>query len=243
MIHALLLAGLCAFSAPAIYSEGVRRITPTKSHAQHPDPFQNLKAHYVSRSSGILLIWNGGRGRLEQTIKFPAYDLEKVGDDTGGWWLSDYKDAPHRPRAFRCFDASLPLLVFVAKRESGVYGIQSPIIYALHHNRWELLTVKPSLTEFTDRGSFYLSGNKLYVWDYAADDRYAHQAPQRYWLKTFLIKRDRLVKMHTLTTSHRYSIIEEYPLPANYPAEKDPLREFGLRWRWWGRGQTALKLQ
>ena len=106
-----------------------------------------------------------------------------------------------------------------------------------------LFRSKPGLTEFTDRGAFYLQRNKLYVWDYGAEDGYAHQAPQRYWLKTFIIQGDRLVEIHARVTHHRYSIIEEYPAQTNYPAAKDPLREFGLRWRWWGKGRTALKVQ
>jgi hypothetical protein len=243
MLNALLLLGLHNLGFdPATPSERLDRVTPARRthHTQSQNVWRDLKVHYISRSRGIHLTWSG---RFEQTIKFPAYHPDKVGDNTWDWWLSDDESVPQRPKAFLYVDAAHPLLVFLAKRESGVYGIQSSIIYALHHDRWELLTVKPSLTEFTDRGAFYLQGNKLYVWDYAADDNYAHQAPQRYWLKTFIIKSDRLIKTPTHMTHHRYSIVEEYPAPTNYPAEKDPLREFGLRWRWWGDGRQVIQVQ
>ncbi|MCW3060084.1 MAG: hypothetical protein JWQ02_1905 [Capsulimonas sp.] len=235
MLTSLLLLGLYSFGfAPAIQSERPNRMTAVRRayRTQNPHVWRDLKIHYLSASADMTISWRGRNSRLQQMVKFPS-----------GWWPTHDSIAPQRPKAFLWLDKSEPSLVIVAGRASGVYDIQAPVIFTLHNNRWRLTSVDPTRTEFTDRGSFYVLGNSLYVWDYGMESGYAHQAPQHYWIKTFVIKDNRLVKSHIRTTHSRYTITAEYPAPTKYPANNDPLREFGLRWRWWGEGRRAVKVQ
>ncbi|MEO7718691.1 MAG: hypothetical protein ABIY70_21040 [Capsulimonas sp.] len=228
-------------SSPARCSDNIRRVTHVvhTRHAREPHVWKDLKVRAIPEpgdsglTAGEILSWQGRRGRLEQRVKFPKCIEEDPDPEMPpGWWLTQEPIAARQPEAFLCFDGPYPLLVFVAGRASGVYDVQSPLIYALSHDRWKLLNPDPRVTEFTNRGSFYIRGNRLYVFDYGMEEGYSHGAAQHYWLETFIIKNDRLLKQHSRMTYHRYKTWEG----------PDPLREFGLRWRDWGEGREGIKI-
>lgn len=128
--------------------------------------------------------------------------------------------------------------VFVAQRPSGVYGVRAPLVYVLRNHHWRLANPDPEQQAFTDRGAFFMKRDRLYVWDYAMDDEHAHRAPQRYWLKTFRLSQSgKLSQIGKKMTRRLYPDIGEVgevPPPEQVPSRFDPLREFGMRWRWWG---------
>jgi hypothetical protein len=103
-------------------------------------------------------------------------------------------------------------------------------LYRLRGHEWRLITNNSHRYEFTCRGGFYTSHDKLFIWDFVFDDRYAYFAPAKYQLRQFVWKGSTLTGPLYRTTRHRYDTTQDGNV---IPPEDDPLREFGMRWRWW----------
>ena len=178
-----------------------------------------------SRPDGAFVTWLEGGARRSQTLFLPR-----------GWRLPPQhstKGSP--PEAFLWRAGRKRLLVLVAGRKSGVYGYRCPIVFRRQKGRWRLASRGTQELQFSNRGSFYTQGRLLYVWDYAAAPDASHWAPQRYWLREFLWRGEKLGLRRTRLTQRNYDGLDVVDDPPHRvePAQ-DPLREFGLRWRSWG---------
>jgi hypothetical protein len=241
MFNALILSSILALSSAAASKHGASFHVHHSKSESSGHTWRNLKIFYISRDKGLTVSWDGRSGRHEQRIKFPTL-MDKGDTEPFGWWLTSYTSQRLRPHAFLWFYDSSVSLVFISSYLTAAYGVQAPIIYTLHGSKWKRLPFDPMKMSFTNRGTFYIQGNRVYVCDYGGEVGYAHLAPQHYWLDTFVVKNDHVRKLHTRWTYHRYPIPDADPPPLDYPAKIDPLRELGLRWRYWGKGRKGIKI-
>jgi len=202
---------------------------PPRLRVTVPSDFRyNDDGDFTVAQSTVVIRWTEGQIDCRQAVKLPAK------------WAPWTYDTPltSQPTAVSWTGRPYPTIVIAAFRESGVYGVRAPIVMEFHKSHWEVVNLKPEAQEFTNRGSFFIRRNRLYVWDYEADSKHAHSAPQRYWLKTFRVRGHRLVLTRVRMTRHRYPSydLESFPNSRPIPAH-DPLREFGLRFHWWSRSK------
>jgi hypothetical protein len=186
-----------------------------------------VETTYESDPHAARVRWGAGRARHSQYLTLPR-----------GWWPTTrygYAGSEALPCVLLWRAGRTRLLVLVAACSSGVYDYRCPIVYHLHAGQWEQVS-STKAQEFSNRGSFDIQGHVLRVWDYEADWSRAHLAPQRYWLREFVWERGRLWLWRSRMTRRRYpSFDAESDIHPQVSAEYDPLCEFGLRWRWWGR--------
>lgn len=80
-------------------------------------------------------------------------------------------------------------------------------------------------------GSFYLRGDRITVWTWLYSD-HGLWVDSHYQFSTLRLSPKGFRLIRRRETRHTYpSFNDDYlPMP-----EEDPLREFGLRWRWWGK--------
>jgi len=185
--------------------------------------------NFTAAQSTVVIRWTEGQIDCRQAVKLPAK------------WAPWTSNTPlsYEPTAVSWPGRPFPTIVVAAFRESGMYGVRAPIVMELHRCRWEVVNRRPEMQEFTNRGSFFIRGSRLYVWDYEADRQRAHATPQRYWLKTYRLRGDQLVLTRVRRTRRRYpsSDLESFADPKPIPIANDPLREFGLRFHWWGQSK------
>ena len=197
-------------------------------------PFAHIRNFSVSRGKGerahrIVLTWTSHRTSRQQMITLPK-----------PWYCaeSDSSDK-YCPDAVRVNLNGAPALMVVASRESGVYDVRTPILFTFSNNRWQRSRSDLNALEFTNFGSCYYSKGKLFVWDYEMASNLGHGELQRYWLKTFRISNGCMTPISTRFTVGRYSSPSDDDGRDRLSSSKigvseDPLREFGLRWKWWG---------
>ncbi len=206
----------------------------TVSQAESETPLLNTNVHVGSiwadvKSYGCgktaMFRWMEGHKKHTQELALPP-----------PWyvWTLD-EDVSYLPNVMPWRILGRHTLIIIGTYLSAAYGVRSPLIFSLRNHRWKLIE-DPELLLFTNRGGFYVKGVRLYVWDYEMNPEQAHSAAQRYWLKVFSLRHGRLYLMSRRLTRHRYLGGEdlEYEPPRFLPPKSDPLREFGLRWHWWG---------
>ena len=126
------------------------------------------------------------------------------------------------------------LIAVLRDTESGNWSYRGLSLFVLRQDRWEKTPHRPRDLDFSNLGGFCTDANELRIWDIDYDSNYAHMAPQRYKLRRYRwagsLKRPRV----TLTKGrHHVFGLAYFDRRSRSPAD-DPLREFGLRWRWWG---------
>ena len=174
-------------------------------------------------SSRIALTWSQNGIKRHQVIQLPT-----------PWYCDGYEDYSYRPVGVQFRISDEPGLMIVANRESGVYDVRSPIVYRLHKGAWRHVASNPKQSEFTDFGSCYIKHGRLYAWDYEMANNKGHADPQRYWLRVFTISRTR-VRLRSSKMSREEYVHIDFPVTSSkIRPSADPMREFGLRWKWWG---------
>jgi hypothetical protein len=185
--------------------------------------------NFTAAQSTVVIRWAERQIDCRQAVKLPAQ------------WAPWTNDTPlsSQPTALSWPGHRYPKIIVTAFRDSGVYGIRAPVVLEMRRGRWEVVNRSPDVQEFTNRGLFFIRGSRLYVWDYEADSLHPHTAPQRYWLKTYRVRGSRLVLTRKRMTRRRYPSydLNSFPDRRPIPAADDPLREFGLRFHWWGQSK------
>lgn len=191
-------------------------------------PHSNITVRLVSSRTpdAALVLWTKNKKSHKQYLPLPD-----------GWWPTtcDEHDTP-KPLASALLwrVGRQTLLVIVGQRDSGIYDYNCPLIYHLREDHWRIIPNKTKALQFSNRGSFYIQGNKLYVWDYVAEAALSHGEPQHYQLREFALSQGQFALVKSRVTQGKYEDIQGLDdASGNIPAAFDPLREFGLRWRWW----------
>lgn len=179
-------------------------------------------------SSRIALEWSKEGVKRHQVIQLPT-----------PWYCNGYKDDTYRPVGIQFQFSDEPWLMVVANRQSGVYDVRSPIFYRLHKGTWTRVASNPKESEFSNFGSCCINNGRLYTWDCEMAAHKGHGEPQRYLLRVFSISRTRirlrLSKVSRMEYDSLGDSIGHFTTPSSQiRPDKDPMREFGLRWKWWG---------
>lgn len=120
--------------------------------------------------------------------------------------------------------------------EYGIWEYRSPAIYAYGKHGWQLQNRNLWKYAFSNAGSFYTQGRGIYVWDIEYDPSDCHWCPQKFSLQRFLWRHAQLQRLDKRITHRKYQPVYNYELIMDGKTlSPDPLREFGLRWRWWGK--------
>lgn len=176
--------------------------------------------------NAIALQWTEGHTAHKQKMILPAEWTAWVGDNK----------VSYLPTIFPWRLIGENIVIVVGTTPSAAYGIRAPLIYRLQHHEWKLVA-KPEMLQFTNRGGFYIYGERIYLWDYEMNPSQAHSAAQRYWIRVLSLSGGRLVQIKKALSRKKYlaeSDFESSTPPEYLSPTSDPLREFGLRWRWWG---------
>lgn len=149
-------------------------------------------------------------------------------------------DAPERPAALFSAGSNKEeaILDLTLSIESGVYGYRRVLSYLVTPRKGRLLTPIGEPFEFSDFGSWRrISSREIEFWDMVWNEDEAHQAPHRYSLTRILqsASGNKTVSVVKTKDSYEFSWDSTSNSKANpVPTEKDPLRELGTAWTWWG---------
>ncbi|MEO7719295.1 MAG: hypothetical protein ABIY70_24100 [Capsulimonas sp.] len=152
----------------------------------------------------------------------------------GLWPVSE--NACNRATVFLWEPDGRKILVALLDAGGGFSEERVVSCYRLRGHEWRLMHHNSNQYGFTCRGGFYVSGRKLFIWDFVFDDRYAYFAPAKYRLRQFIWKRNTLTGPTYRTTRRRYETKEDVNVVL---PEQDALRELGMRWRWWAPLDTS----
>ena len=145
-------------------------------------------------------------------------------------WRVDEEQKPYA-ETWRMEETHVLLLMIYASN-SGTFEVSAPLLCRLTSSRCLPLAKDISPYSFSNYGSFYLQGKRLYVWDAiheGADDA----SKYRYDLRTFVWKSGRYRLISRRSTHRAYQPFLAGAGPgANLNPAEDPLKEFGLRWHW-----------
>ena len=90
---------------------------------------------------------------------------------------------------------------------------------------------------FTASGAFQLNGRSMLVWD-IANARVGTLDAHRFQAACWRFEHGEILRVWTRETKWAYPVLRPYSdgdaPPMAVPAAEDPLREFGMHWRWWG---------
>ncbi|MGI8923497.1 MAG: hypothetical protein ACR2HJ_05565 [Fimbriimonadales bacterium] len=122
----------------------------------------------------------------------------------------------------------------VVAAQVGVHEEAQIILWRWDGRAW---TPLPGPTPiFSNRGSFFAKGDRLFVWDFDYDTNRGHWDSHHYILREFRVTGSAISQVSSKKTKRKYSPEGPggYPVPEIVAKENDPLREFGMRWQWWG---------
>jgi hypothetical protein len=124
------------------------------------------------------------------------------------------------------------LMVLVADdNKGGTDDAFHPVVFRKRGGAWSRSTSVEELY-VPDQGGFYTSGRRLMQWQWwdLAGESTGHYDNHHYRLREYRWSRHRLRLVRTRITRGRY-----YPWDSHggFVAGRDPLRELGVRWRFW----------
>ena len=124
-----------------------------------------------------------------------------------------------------------PIVWVLSMRDNNNWESNVLALFHRRKGRWvEMkLPVKQDLY-LSQRGGFYVGDQGLRFWDFLVDR--GHDGPSRYRVRLFVPSENSLRCTSDRTTKGFYRQ-EYWPPPDKVAAKDDPLREFGLRWRFW----------
>ncbi len=129
-----------------------------------------------------------------------------------------------------------PLLSLTLSLESGVYGYKKVLLYRVNCRNFRRISLSAvGEFEFSDFGSWTMVGNaSILTWDADLSDG-PHQGPHPYVFRWLAIgKSVRQVSKKRSMKSYNPGWDANGARPISILTRNDPLRELGLRWKWWG---------
>ncbi len=179
-----------------------------------------------------------GRHRWDQKLGLPPE-----------WWPINAKEADQsyrnwdRPAVMAWPGVRRPVIVLRVSPQTGVYETSSLAFFEWKAQQWKLVTNDLWKCSFCDMGAFCFRGRQLHVWDPIYGDNRAHGDSHRFELMVFELRGQKVRTVSTRRTKRRYLPGDHSPAlpdanrfpPDSVAAIDDPLREFGLKWRWWGK--------
>lgn len=199
------------------------------------EPIQELRAFrfrdgtaghaYVlyGRSGCISIRLRSGRGHRVYRVPLPS-EVWPDSVDSRTW-----------PVAIPATLGGAPCLLLVLHQVSGVYGYRGVWVLRLGDVVHGQAQLREPMFEFSDFGSFRLNGSTFTYWDADLNEP-PHEGAHRFVMVTLSYGSSTPQVSSRLTTKRRYDPgwdpsghRPRMVLPSN-----DPLREFGLRWCWWG---------
>jgi hypothetical protein len=128
--------------------------------------------------------------------------------------------------------ANVLLLALTTERADGVYGERHVAFYAISDQG--VIRQLPVSFDISDYGSWAWRGNAgVWSWDMVYDStKESHSQAHRYMLRSWALT-PRALQGHTRYTRGRYD--PGWTVSGERPRvpKQDPLREFGMKWRWW----------
>jgi hypothetical protein len=146
------------------------------------------------------------------------------------WCLEEEKDG-YLAEKWQADGTHLMRLLLYAS-DSGTSEYRTLQFFHMTANRCVPINTDLDLYSFSIRGSFYLHGKRLYIWDaiHEGDDS---QVRHRYELRTFAWRQGRYHLTNRRSTRHAYQpFVSGAGIGENLNSKEDPLREFGMRWQW-----------
>jgi hypothetical protein len=127
-----------------------------------------------------------------------------------------------------------PVLWCLVSDLTGVYEYADIKFWSWSGSAWRQMPTDE--LSFSNRGGFYFEGNVLRLFDFVYDTDRAHWDSHFYSLKEYKVDPTSLKLISSRKTKRHYSPEGDsgYPVPELVDAQNDPLREFGLKWKWWG---------
>ncbi|MBX3119045.1 MAG: hypothetical protein KF784_08270 [Fimbriimonadaceae bacterium] len=153
-----------------------------------------------------------------------------------GTWPDDHGSRKFRPILFSRVISSKTILFVTLAEESGVYGYSQIVPYELTASGPKILKSSNDLS-FSDYGGWGPTSRGLYMWDYLyLPDVEPHGGPHKYQLFEFELRNGKFKRVGIHTTKKKYypESVADWVGEASVSKKNDPLREFGLKWRWWG---------
>ncbi len=129
-----------------------------------------------------------------------------------------------------------PLVWVLSSRDNNNWESMLLTLFRRRKGHWQKVTLPQEQDLYlSQRGGFYFSDRGLRFWDFLVDR--GHDGPSRYRVRLFVPLKTLLRCTWDRTTNGFYRQ-EYWPPPDKILAKDDPLREFGLRWRFWSPRQS-----
>jgi hypothetical protein len=197
---------------------------------------------YIFRNAGIkIAVTMTGSWRdtaFEVTIANDGRtNKQKLSPSSGSFFLNrkDWIGGNwSRPSAGIVWVESSPILWCLQSGLTGVYEYAEIKFWQWNGSSWTAMPSKE--LSFSNRGGFFIDGNVLRLFDFIYDTSRAHWDSHAYSLKEYKIEKNSIKLISSRQTKRRYSPEGDggYPVPEIVEPKNDPLREFGLKWKWWG---------
>lgn len=159
-------------------------------------------------------------GAGSRTVRIPRRQDESYETDSPK--LRPVLTVARNVRGWRYLCVTVPI-------ESGVYGYRRLTVYGPFAAGRGAEVRAIGTVEFSDFGSWYATPRgTLVTWD-ADRTLGAHYAPHPFVVQRFVLG-ERMRKLSPVSTRRSYEPNED----DRVPQAKDPLRELGLVWKWWG---------
>lgn len=212
-------------------------------------PVQSTQVN-LADDLAVSAVWHAGSfpgssGKVELIVKDGTkFRREKIDLPRDSW---PEQDAPQRPTASlsRSVNKEEAILDLTLAIESGVYGYRRVRSYRVTPRKARLLTRVGEPIEISDLGSWRrISERKIEFWDAILKNDEAHHAPHYYRLTQLLQSPSKNSITCVVKTKKRYAFnwfSESSAKATRVPADKDPLRELGTAWTWWGEPRRAEK--
>jgi hypothetical protein len=164
-------------------------------------------------------------------------NTQKLSPSSGSFFLNrrDWEDSNwSRPSAGVVWNDKRPVIWCLESDLTGVYEYAEIRFWSRSGSAW--ISLDSDDLSFSNRGGFYFEGNKLRLFDFVYDTHRAHWDSHTYSLKEYAVEPDSVRLESSRKTKRRYSPEGDsgYPVPEFVEPKNDPLREFGLEWKWWG---------
>lgn len=201
------------------------------------NPFKFVRERFVGRKPGFTtevdlksrfkegrawVSWGSKSWRHGEYLRFPRK-----------WWPMPrdwFEGLP--PVFFWDVGKRWPLLIVLTSPDyiSGSWEYAVPLVFELRREHWRRLRGGVGEFDLSSTGGFFVRGRRMYVFDIDCNDNYGHMDDHRYRLTEYQYSPGRLRRIRSRLTKKRYR-------PTGWEGgvsirHDDPLREFGLRWRW-----------